>query len=409
MRNLRLFPSLLVAGGALLVGATAPLGDDLTIAPTAAPSAAPARTASPPAPPPALGPRHLDPATGRYVAPFGKGRATLTLEPRLQERLDRYLESYAVPWGAVVVMEPATGRVLALAEHSRAEPGAKDLPLQARAPAASIFKIVTAAALLGQGVTPDEEVCYHGGDHRLQPRLLADDPRRDRRCVTLASAMGHSTNVVFAKLANRGLSPDALRAEASNFLFNAPIPFTTPVQVSHAEIPDDGFGLANTAAGFGDVRLSPLHGALLASIVANRGTFVPPVLVDSTEGVALPPAPPTRRVVSEEVAAAIADMMETTVTEGTARRAFRRPGPSLHSVSVAGKTGSLADRDPYRDNSWFVGFAPVDHPQVAVAVVIVNQKMWRIRATTVAREAFAAYFAEQVAARPSGVRTAAVR
>ena len=72
-----------------------------------------------------------------------------------------------------------------------------------------------------------------------------------------------------------------------------PIAFARPVEVSTAEVPDDPFDAANTAAGFGSVRLSALHAALLAAIVANGGVFVPPVLVEDVEGVAgpAPPAP----------------------------------------------------------------------------------------------------------------------
>lgn len=406
MNNLRLLPSIALAGGVLLFGA-ASLADLSSPEPTSAATGAPEVTppsASPPAPLPALGARRLEPGTNRYVAALGAGEAALTLDPNLQERLERFLESQAVPWGAVVVMEPSTGRVLALAEHAQAEPDAKDLSLRAMAPAASIFKIVTAAALLGQGVPPEEEVCYHGGRHRLQPGLLEDDPRRDRRCLTFASAMAKSANVVFAKLASRGLTADALRAEASQFLFDAPIPFARPVEISTTNIPEDAFGLANTAAGFGDVRLSPLHGALIASIVANGGVYVPPVLIDEARGVTLPPPPPSRRVIAEDVAQALAGMMETTVREGTARRAFRRPGPSLHDVAIAGKTGSLADKAPYRDYSWFVGFAPVNDPKFAVAAVVVNGPVWRVKASTVAREAFAAALRDA-----PGVRTASAK
>jgi peptidoglycan glycosyltransferase len=403
------FPRNALLASALVLLAAAPHpGSGLSAEPDLAAVGAPAAPAAPAAAPPVdLARMSLDAAAGRFTAPIGDGRATLTLDPRLQERLDRFLASYAVPWGAVVLMEPGTGRVLALAEHSREEPGRRGLPLRAFAPAASIFKIVTAAALLEEGVLPDAEVCYHGGRHRLQPRLLADDPRRDRRCVTLASAFGRSTNVVFAKLAGRGLSAEALRAHAERFLFNAPLPFAGRADVSPAEIEDEPFALANTAAGFGPVRLSALHGALLASIVANRGLLVPPVVVDAPGTAAAEPI----RIVDEGVADVLAEMMRRTVTDGTARRAFRRPSHALRGVEVAGKTGSLAERDPYRDYSWFVGYAPADDPQVAVAAMVANGRLWRVRAPLVAREALDAYFATQVAAagRSRGWRTAAAR
>jgi len=104
--------------------------------------------------------------------------------------------------------------------------------------------------------------------------------------------------------------------------------------------------------------------------------------------------------------------MRTTVTEGTARKAFRRVASSLRKVPVAGKTGTLSDRDPYRDYSWFVGFAPADDPEVAVATVIVNQRSWRVRAPAVARDALEAYFQSRLAqggsVPPGKVRTTRV-
>ncbi|MGC4001010.1 MAG: penicillin-binding transpeptidase domain-containing protein [Anaeromyxobacter sp.] len=392
----------LSAGLLLLAGFAAPRADDLAslsdpVKATIASEAEQAALRAPPAPQLPLGQARLDPATGRWVASYGDRRAVLTLEPRLQAALERSLEQWTVPWGVTVLIEPATGRVLAMAEHSQREPDRRGMALQPMAPAASIFKLVTAAALLEQGVSPGEQVCYHGGRHRLQPRLLDDDPRRDRSCVTLESAFGHSTNVVFAKLAGRGLDASLLRSAAERFMFNSEIPFAEQVGVSPARIEDDRFELANTAAGFGPVRLSPLHGALLAATVANGGLFVPPVLIDHVEGAPTPTPLAPWRVVDEQVAASLQDMMRATVTEGTGRRQFKRAGGSLRGVTVAGKTGSLSEQGPYRDYSWFVGFAPADKPEIAIATVVVNERLWRVRATRVAREALEAYFRTQVA------------
>jgi penicillin-binding protein A len=360
---------------------------------------APAHAQEPSARPgPVLGPRHLDIATGRFLASYGEGEAVLTLDARLQKKLQRTLTSYDVPYGATVLLDPRTGRVLAMAEHTRGQPQATNLSLKAISPAASIFKIVTAAALLEQGYSPDEPVCYHGGNHRLAPRHLADDSRRDNACLPLSTAFGHSANVVFAKLADRGLTPEVLRATAGRFLFNATIPFPSPVETSRAEIPEDRFGLANTAAGFGDVRLSALHAALLAAVVANRGVLVPPWVVELVQGAE--PAPPLAepmRIIDERVAEALGVMMRETVTRGTAQRAFSRPPRELRGVRVAGKTGSLNEQRPFRDHTWFVGYAPAENPQVVVASVVVNGPLWRVRAPWVAREALAAFFADRVA------------
>lgn len=384
------------------VGGESPRATPDPGAATVAPGARPAQ--------PVLGPMRLDPARGRYVASYGDRTAVLSISPRLQEELEKILASFRVPMGAVVLLEPGTGRILAMAETGN---GARSrVSLEPIAPAASIFKIVTTAALLDRGVAPDAEVCFHGGNHRIQKALLTDNPRRDHRCLTLSSALGKSANVVFAKLAGRELTAEKLRAEAARFLFNAPIPFDWPVQPSPAHIPEDRFELATTAAGFGPVRMSPLHGAILAGLVANRGTFVPPRIVDEVDGAAAPAGEP-RRLVRPDVAEAIARMMRTTTTEGTARKVFGRDRVArrspLHGVAVAGKTGSLADAAPFRDYSWFVGFAPADRPKVVVSAVIVNEKLWRVKAPFVAHEALEAYFGGRRATPAAGRSAVAAR
>ena len=73
--------------------------------------------------------------------------------------------------GEVVVQTTRAGRVLAMVEHSEAAPGLRGLPVKAVFPAASVFKLVTASALLDEGVTPDDESCYHGGKRRVSARI----------------------------------------------------------------------------------------------------------------------------------------------------------------------------------------------------------------------------------------------
>jgi membrane peptidoglycan carboxypeptidase len=317
---------------------------------------------------------------GKLVVSDKEGERTLTVDPLLQGQLTRIMQDYQVPYGAAVVIEPATGRVLALAEHSQAQPGMRGLTTRAVFPAASIFKIVTGGALLDAGVSPDEEACFHGGKRRLSERLL-EDSERDGACYSLAVAMGKSANVVFAKLTQKYLSAEALRRMAARMRFNRPIPFPIPTDISLASIPEESFELANTGAGFGDVYLSPLHGAALAAASAT-GAWRDPILFEPSPG---EPAPAPEPVLSPELRRAMAKMLETTVTVGTARRIFRERG--FRVESAVGKTGTLADKNPFRDYSWFVGYAPKDRPRVAVAAVVVNDPYWRIRATWLGREA----------------------
>ncbi len=305
----------------------------------------------------------------------------LTIDPDLQSALTRVLKSYQTPYGAVVVLEPSTGKVIAMAEHSEADPAMRGLCTKAMYPAASVFKIVTASALLKAGVSPETTECFHGGKRKVTDRLL-EDSDRDHRCLPLSTALAMSANVVFAKLTRKYLSTEELKAMARAFRFNTPIGFPVPTEVSLAAIPDDGLGLSAAGAGFGDVYLSPLHGAQLASVVANRGIWKPPVLLEG----ALPSAVESgERVIAEDQASELAAMMEDTVTLGTAHRIFRqRP---FRKEDAVGKTGSLADKKPFRDYSWFVGFAPKTAPKAAVAAVVVNDPYWRIRATWLGAEA----------------------
>jgi cell division protein FtsI/penicillin-binding protein 2 len=204
-------------------------------------------------------------------------------------------------------------------------------------------------------------------------------------------ALAKSANVVFAKMAVKHLDGAALREEAERFLFNRPI-WDQPVEQSSAAIPDGGLAFAKSAAGFGEVKLSPLHAALIASAVGNGGLAVEPSLIAEIDGQPEQHSASTR-LLKAETAEALRDMMKNTVSAGTATASFRERGrPVLGDIQVAGKTGSLSNHQkPFKDYSWFVGFAPADDPQIAVAAVVVNGLKWTIHAPYVAREAFRAY------------------
>jgi cell division protein FtsI/penicillin-binding protein 2 len=326
--------------------------------------------------------------------------AVLTLDPDLQEHVASELARFEVPYAGVVAIEPASGRVLAYVSHSSADPSAGDVALDAAPPTASVFKIITAAALLDVGVDVSTEVCYHGGASRIRAHDL-EDSDRDRSCATLAEAVGGSLNVVFAKLADRHLDSAILARYAGAFGFGQGLPFDVPTPVSAVDIPDqsaDRLEFARTAAGFWHVHMSPLHGALIAATFANGGRMPRATIVDhvvSSDGeVRFRHEPGVyRAVISRRTARAVSEMMERTVTRGTARGAFfdAEGRAFLPEVRVAGKTGSLSDSRPYRGYTWWVGFAPADEPTIAVAALVVNTPVWRIKASYVARETLREY------------------
>ncbi|MFZ9886205.1 MAG: penicillin-binding transpeptidase domain-containing protein [Myxococcota bacterium] len=343
------------------------------------------------APPPVLGAFRTDPKSGAMVAPWGAHEATLSIVPELQRQTLASLERGRPRRGATVLLEAKTGRVLALAGYSSTQGHDEGIALQAFAPAASIFKIPAVSALLRAGLSPDEEVCFSGGKRRLAPRHLDDEVAS--RCAPMGDIIPLSLNAALARLVDKRLPLGSLREEAQRFGFDRPVPFVRPVETSLASIPADRFERAKAGAGFGDVHLSALHGAIIASIPANRGQLVWPRLVDATSGGEPVPTATTETVMSETQARELARQMKRTVLEGTGRKAFSQRPSSLAQVSVAGKTGSLTIHETAADYSWFVGYAPVDKPEVVVATVIENEvALWYVRGPEVARDALAAYF-----------------
>jgi len=355
----------------------------------------------------------------RYIADRASGAvAELTLDPRLQAATERLLRRSQIKYGASVLISLPDGKVLALAGRSSVDPaaGASELALRPWAPAASVFKIVSAVALVEEaGLNGDSRACYHGGVSSLRRDNLVDNPRLDR-CASLAYGIGKSQNAILAKLAIQHLSPLQLERTGRALGFEETLAFDLPVEPSHLDVPEgDPLEFARTAAGFWHSTLSPLHGALLASAIADGGIMVTPYLVDRPREEAVPPssapgslpdaafgvpAPAARQVLTPEAAAAVAEMMAGVTRMGTARKAFYdRAGRRRLPFAAAGKTGTLygkADRG-FVGYSWFVGFAPVEHPTVAFAVLLGNKPGHQLRASEVARDLLAEYAAENAA------------
>lgn len=341
-------------------------------------------------------------------APMSDRRvARLTIDPSLQRTALTLMAAHKLPEAAIVLMDTTTGHVLVYASHLESGP-ARDLCAEATAPAASVFKIVTGAALVeSAGLTPETKQCYNGGEQRILPSDLEDDPQRDRWCVTLGGAMGRSVNTVFARLALKNVKPNVLEDTAKSFGFGEPVPFEVAIQPSTLHLPADSLGYARTAAGFWNSTLSPMQAAFLSTTVARGGEPIHPNIVSAvTDGTGAtlytaPPAAALKRAVVPATAQALTTMMERTVSEGTCYRAFHDPKgtPFLPGITVAGKTGTLTDEKARRFYTWFTGFAP-SRPipgvkPVAIAVLVVNLPTWQVKANVLAREILHAYFAEQ--------------
>jgi cell division protein FtsI/penicillin-binding protein 2 len=330
-------------------------------------------------------------------------RAVLTLDPDLQDEAVKTLSRAKAPYGAVVITA-LDGRILAYAGRRgtgdvKKDPkyagknGVPDFSLvnTAWAPAASVFKIVSASAMVEAGVGPHDKVCYHGGLRSVMESNLVDD-KHDDRCNDLSYGLAHSQNAIIAKLAYQHLEPKDLEKWADKLGFGGDLPDWSMGGVSgDADIPDEkGVDFAKTAAGFRGTHLSPIGGALLANTIATGGERATPTLVaavidaDGTRhDVAVPDA---KRVLPADTAEAVGEMMVATCDSGSAAKAFRGKDGLPRSVKVGGKTGTLnADTPLPLEYSWFVGYAPAEKPVISIAVVLGNTDLWWLKGHMAAR------------------------
>jgi penicillin-binding protein A len=388
--------AVLLAGGALIAGVfvfsrhaeTEPAA--VKAQPAAMINGAPLVEAPRPAPAPSAPTVDLDHIVrvgDHYEAPLSNGkRAVLTLDPALQEEAEKLLDQARAPRGAIVAMAP-DGRILALAGRRTPDDDPKGrtkgfadwhLATDVWAPAASVFKLVTASALVEAGVDPDDKVCYHGGIRSVNESNLTDG-KRDGRCESLLYGVAHSNNAILGKLAYQKLEPSALDSVAHDLVGTA-LPASLGVKATGSELAlphDKSLAFAQSAAGFQGARLSVLGGALLAATFADGGEQPVPRLIADEQ-------PSTRHVLPADVAKAVSRMMIGTCEFGSASKSF---GRGKKSLAVAGKTGTLATSEPfYMEHSWFVGYAPADKPEIIVSVLLGNPENWHLRGHEAARK-----------------------
>jgi penicillin-binding protein A len=333
----------------------------------------------------------------------GERRVELTLSTKFQRAALGLLRAGRVPEGAIVMSDIKTGKILVWASIVEDGPF-HDVASEATAPTASVFKIVTAAALVEAGLSPNTRQCYSGGEHQIRAIDMVDDKRRDKWCATMTQAMGRSLNTVFARLAAKNLDRDKLGGVASRLGWGQDIPFDVKIASSTVSFPEDDLGFARTAAGFWNSTLSPFQGVNLAQTVANGGEMVRLYMVagvkDEVGEIYRGPTARQviRRAMDESTASQLTTMMENTVESGTSYRSFhdKNGKPFLPEIRVAGKTGTLTR--PAQDGpfyTWFVGFAPSRKPEVAISVMVANHLKWRVKATNVACDMLRVYFADK--------------
>lgn len=359
------------------------------------PSVAQTLTASPPTEPLQLdlSTLTLDSAGARCRTTSGD-LASLTLDPKIQQCADDLLRAAHPLTGAALLMDATTGRLLGFSHYIRGQQQV-DNPLTTAVPAASVFKLVTTAALLDGGrVEPRTRVCFSGGERQIERHHL-EPPHHVDTCPPFLTALGFSRNAVFAQLATQHLLRSELLAKAEALGFNRALPFDAPVSVGSLELPYNDLEFARAASGFVGSTLTPVGAAHLALTVANQGRPLQMRLIDQVGTYSCPRTPqPLPRALTSNTAWRMTRMMEVTVHSGTSLDAFSRPDARsyLGAIRVAGKTGTLQRGKNAPTTSWFTGFAPSRAPKVVVTVMLQNSVLWRRKANEVARDLLRAYF-----------------
>ncbi len=319
----------------------------------------------------------------------------LTIDDRLQRAAFSALGDQT---GAVVVLDTATGAVLAMVSTpsfdpntllgAAAGPAGDALTDDARQPLlnrainevyapGSTFKVVTAAAALETGIAgaatqfPDvQELPLPGSTATI--RNFDGGPCANGDTVTLLEAFVRSCNTIFGLIGmDLGSEPFVARAEA--FGVNETIGLELEVTVSRfPPFGDDLPVAAQSAIGQRDLRVTPLQMAMVAATVANDGEVMQPYLVAEefdADAEVVKSTEPTiwRRAVSPATAGVLTAMMEEVVTRGTGTRA------AVPGVRIAGKTGT-AETDTGPPDAWFIGFGPIEPGEgestIAIAVLV---------------------------------------
>jgi len=300
--------------------------------------------------------------------------------------------------GAVVAIEPKTGRVRALASQPPYDPNRipSDLadlnadpasPLvdrgtQSQYPPGSTFKLVTAAAALDSGKITPETTIDAPASITVQGHPLANADGSTYGSINVTTALTNSVNTFFAKLGRR-VGEDTLFEYMQKFGFGSKPPIDLPRDqlassgvFSQGDLLTAGDPVDISRVAIGQERLlaTPIQMAEVAATIANGGDLMKPQIwreVRDVDGRTRSEMKPEKQasVISAESAAELTEAMKSVVNEGTGTAA------ALSGVDVAGKTGTA--EVPGREEcaglpnqAWFVGFAPADDPEIAVAVTV---------------------------------------
>lgn len=359
--------------------------------------------------------RDLPSEDGHFHVSGQPGRnLNLTLDTALQRKAENLLEDKV---GAIIAMDPRNGEILAMASKPDFDPNiftgsfsekdwneiinGHDKPLLNRAimgeyPPGSIFKIITATAALEEGKINKNTLFYCNGRFRLEnwSRPFRCHEPSGHGYVNIHKALVESCNVFFYNVAHKkGVTIPIMHKYALMYGLGKKTRIDLPGE-RQGSVPETGQNLGdklNVCIGQGELLVTPLQMASLICVIANRGFSYKPRIVDLSKQPSLQQnykpefLVDLRKQISSETIDIIRHALKGVVKRGSSRQA------NLPDYHTAGKTGSA--QNPHgNEHAWFIGFAPFDKPEIAVAVVIENAGRGSEVAAPIAGQIFAQHF-----------------
>lgn len=339
-----------------------------------------------------------------------KAHINYSIDKEKQEFISKMFSSYKPDYGAFVAMDAQTGQILALHSYTKEENELGNLAIKSIFPGASIFKVITASAAIDTGkMNAQTVVPFNGRSHTLyKSHLKSDKETKWTRHLPLKNAFANSINTVFGKIGAYILNDDDLLKYALKYGFNAKIPADFPVESGQTMIfdmptEDDVYQKAEAASGYTrDITLSPVHGALIASTVANDGNMMQPYLIESIKSedgrlLYKPFEKIAKKVLSLDSAKEMQVLMEETVARGTSRKHFKSllRDQDYDDVEMGGKTGSLTAANKLGKCDWFVGYAIRGERKIAIASLTVHKKYWTVKSSYLASQFIKEFFEDK--------------
>ncbi len=310
----------------------------------------------------------------------------LTIDRQMQFQTQRYLRQAVAAnhahGGTVIVMDPATGDIYAMATYPTFDPnafaGATEGSLVNRAVTdtwepGSVNKTITAAAALQTGAVQPTETFRVPATRTIEGYTIHDAEPHGVETMTLGDVIAHSSNVGISMVADR-VGSDRLEQTFRSFGYGSPTGVGFPGEAAGLMQAGPWSELTRATVSFGaGVAVSPLQMATVYSTIANGGTYVQPRLVRATvasDGTSTPaPAGAQRRVLSRSTTHTLTEMLAYAVQDGTGYNA------QIGGYQVAGKTGTAkkVDAAGHYTNRYvasFIGFLPASRPRVVVASII---------------------------------------